>query len=151
VKALRRERELVAAFGQLVLPEVGDGPRRGELGLEVGQVLTLVRSETGDVDEADDVAGRAGRGDDRTAVGMTSQQDRAADLINDGLEVLRRRRLDRAAGSAERRPSCLGREARHTDRETRMRQRRRRGREQLWDQPFLITSLRSDEWSAHHR
>jgi hypothetical protein len=71
-----------------VLPEVGDGARRGELGLQVGQVLTLVRSETGDVDEADDVASGAGRGDDRTAVGMTSQQDLAADLINDGLEVL---------------------------------------------------------------
>jgi hypothetical protein len=88
VKALRCERQLLAAVRQRVLPEVGDGPRRGQLGLQVGQVLTLVRSETGDVDEADDVASRAGRGDDRTAVGMTSQQDLAADLINDGLEVL---------------------------------------------------------------
>jgi hypothetical protein len=51
-------------------------PRRGELGLEVGQVLALVRSEAGDVDEADDVVGRASRRDDRTAVGMTDQQDR---------------------------------------------------------------------------
>jgi hypothetical protein len=43
----------------------------GELGLEVSQVLALVRSETGDVDEADDVASRAGGRNDRTAVGMT--------------------------------------------------------------------------------
>ena len=54
MKALRRERELLAAFRQLVLHNVGDDPGRGELGLEVGQVLALVRSETGDVDEADD-------------------------------------------------------------------------------------------------
>jgi hypothetical protein len=72
-----------------VLPDVGDNPRRGELGLEVGQVLTLVRSETGDIDEANDVVSRAGRCDDRTTVGMTDQQDRPVDLINYGLEVLR--------------------------------------------------------------
>jgi hypothetical protein len=63
-------------------------PRRGELGLEVGQVLALVRSEAGDVDEADDVVGRAGRCDDRTAVGVTDQQDRPVDLVNHSLEVL---------------------------------------------------------------
>ena len=88
MKALRRERQLLVAVRQRVLPEVGDGPRRGEPGLQVGQVLALVRSETGDVDQTGDVVGPAGRGDDRTAVGMSSQQDRAADLINDGLEVL---------------------------------------------------------------
>ena len=53
-----------------------------------GNVVALVRSETGDVDEADDVAGRAGRRDDRTAVGMTHQQDRPVDLPDHGFEVL---------------------------------------------------------------
>ena len=86
-EALRREREFVAASGQLVLRDVGDDPRRGELGLEVGQVLALVRSETRDVDQAGDVVSRAVRRDDRTAVGMTGQQDRPADLINHRLEV----------------------------------------------------------------
>ena len=65
MEALRRERELVAAFRQLVLHDVGDDPRRRELGLEVGEVLALVGSEPGDVDEADHVVSRAGRGDDR--------------------------------------------------------------------------------------
>ena len=88
MKALRRERELAAAFRQLVLHDVGDDPRRGELGLEVGQVLALVRSEPGDADEADDVVGRAGRRDDRTAVGVTDEQDRPVDLIDDALELL---------------------------------------------------------------
>jgi hypothetical protein len=87
-EALRRERELLAAVRQRVLPEAGDGPRRGELGLQVGQVVTLVRGETGDVDEAGDVVSRAGRRDDRPAVGMTDQQDRPADLTNYGLEVV---------------------------------------------------------------
>jgi MmgE/PrpD N-terminal domain len=44
VKARRRERELGATSRQLVLHDVGDDPRRWELGLEVGQVLALVRS-----------------------------------------------------------------------------------------------------------
>jgi hypothetical protein len=84
VKAVGREREFVAASGQLVLDDVRDDPRRGELGLQVGQVLALVRSETGDVDEdeADDVVGRPGRCDDRTSVGMTDQQDRPVDLVS---------------------------------------------------------------------
>jgi hypothetical protein len=68
--------------------DVGDDPRRRELGLEVGQVLALVGSETGDVHEADDIIGRAGRPDDRTAVGMGDQQDRTVDLGDHGLEVL---------------------------------------------------------------
>jgi hypothetical protein len=80
VEALGRERELVAAFRELVLDDVGDDPGRRELGLEVGQVLALVGSETGDVDEADDVVGRAGRGDDGAAVGVTDQQNRPVDL-----------------------------------------------------------------------
>ena len=71
-----------------MLPDVGDDPRRGEPGLKVGQVLALVRSETGDVDEADNVVSRAGRRDDRTTLRMTNQQDRPVDLINHGLNVL---------------------------------------------------------------
>jgi hypothetical protein len=40
--------------------------------------------EPGDVDEADDVVRR----DDRTAVGMTDQQDRPVDLTNHTLDVV---------------------------------------------------------------
>src|SRR6478609_4730226 len=88
MKALERERELGAAVGQLVLHDEGDDPRRRELGLQVGQVLALVRSKPGDVDETDHIVSRAGRGDDRTPVGMTDQQDRPADLTDHALEVL---------------------------------------------------------------
>jgi hypothetical protein len=65
VEAVGRERELVAAVLQLVLDDVGDYPGSGEPGLQVGQVLALIRSKTGDVDEPDRVVGRAGGGDDR--------------------------------------------------------------------------------------
>ena len=42
VEALRRQREPLAAIKPVVLHYVGEHPRRGELGLEVGQVLTFV-------------------------------------------------------------------------------------------------------------
>jgi hypothetical protein len=64
VEALRRERELVTAFRQLVLDDEGDDRRCRELRLEVVQVLALVGSVSGDVDKANDIVGRAGRGDD---------------------------------------------------------------------------------------
>lgn len=67
VKTIWHERELVAAVRQLVLDDEGDDPGSRELGLQVGQVLTLVRSKAGDGDETDHVVGRAGGGDDRAA------------------------------------------------------------------------------------
>ena len=54
----------------------------------VGEVLALVRRESRDVDEADHVVGRASRGDDRTPVRMTDEQDRPVDLTEHALEVL---------------------------------------------------------------
>src|SRR5262245_20151944 len=42
VEAFWRERELLAAPGQLVLHDVRDDPGRGEPRLELGQVLALV-------------------------------------------------------------------------------------------------------------
>ena len=71
-----------------MLHYVGDDPRRGELGLEVCQVLTFVGSEPGDVDQADHVVSRAGGGDDRAAVGVADEQDRPVDLLDNALEVL---------------------------------------------------------------
>ena len=63
-------------------------PGAGNLDCRSVRFSPLVRSETGDVDEAGNVVSHAGRGDDRTAVGMTGQQDRPADLFDHGLEVL---------------------------------------------------------------
>src|SRR5262249_49399172 len=80
-------RELLRSIGQLVLDDVRDDRRRRELGLEVCQVLALVGSEPGDVDESDDVFGRAGRGDHRAAVRMTDEQHGPVDLTDDLLEV----------------------------------------------------------------
>jgi hypothetical protein len=51
--------------------DVGDDAWSGELGLQIGQVLTLVRGEARDVDEADNVLGDASGGDERAAVGNT--------------------------------------------------------------------------------
>src|SRR5262249_18740822 len=88
VEALGRDRQLLAAVRQRVLHDVSGDSRRGEPGLEVCQVLPFVRSESRDVDEADNVVSCAGRGNDRTTVGMTDEQDRPADLIDHALEVV---------------------------------------------------------------
>jgi hypothetical protein len=99
-------------FRQLVLHDVGDDPRRWELGLEVGQVLTLVRSETGDVDEADDVVSVAGRRDDRSAIRMTDEQDRPVDLGDHSVRAqavasMPTGRLTTPRGRHARRAACL--------------------------------------------
>ena len=82
-----RERGLVRAVRKLVPDDVGDDPRGWELGLQIGEVLPLVRGEAGDVDEADDVLGDAGGGDYRSAVGVPDEQNGPVDLADDALEV----------------------------------------------------------------
>jgi hypothetical protein len=55
---------------------------------DIPQVFALLRSEGGDVDQADDVRG-AGRGvgNDRAAVGVADQQHRAVDLVEEAGDV----------------------------------------------------------------
>jgi hypothetical protein len=62
------------------------------------QHLALVGGECGDEDEATDVAGHGGGvGDDRTAVGVTDQQNGAVDLVQ------HRREVGRVGGQAPQR------------------------------------------------
>src|SRR5262249_50075507 len=82
------ERELIAASRQGVLHDVLNDSRRWEPGLEVRQVLALIRSEPGGVDEADHVPGCPGCCNDRTPVRMPHQKDRPIDLMKNALEVL---------------------------------------------------------------
>src|SRR4051794_4549520 len=56
--------------------------------VQVGQVLALVRSKAGDVDEPDYVVGRAGGGDDGAAIGVSDQQNRSVDFLDHAFEVL---------------------------------------------------------------
>ncbi len=67
--------------------KVADELREREAALQLTEALALFGDVGRDVDEADDVLGGAGDGDDRAAVRVSDEDDRAVDLRGHGGDV----------------------------------------------------------------